>query len=97
MVLYMIFFSYWPKESCTRSIIIDLDSFGKRIVRSRNIDRLNGVWSVDTKIRVGWEFTTFRLRIPPYQENGFLSYLPKMVSGKYSLRESTLAGKHCLS
>jgi hypothetical protein len=43
---------------------------------------------IDPKIRVGLEFMTFRLRIPPYWVNGFLSFLPKMVSSKPFLKES---------
>jgi hypothetical protein len=51
---------------------------------------------VDPKIRVGLEFMTSRLRIQSYWVNDFLSYLPKMVSSKPSLRESILARKRCL-
>jgi hypothetical protein len=52
-------------------------------VRRRNIDWLSGVWFVDPKIRVGLEFMTSRLRTRPYLVSGFLSYLSKMVSGKW--------------
>jgi hypothetical protein len=78
------------------SIIIDRDSFGKVIVRRRNIDWLSGVWFVDPRTRVGLEFMTLRSRTWPYWVNGYLSYISRMVSSKPSLRGSILARKCCL-
>jgi hypothetical protein len=78
----------------TSSIIIDLDSFGKGIVRKRNIDWLKGALFADPRIRVGWEFMTLRSKTQPYSASGFLSYSWKMVFGKHCLRESISVRKH---
>jgi hypothetical protein len=45
------------------------------------------------KIRVGSEYMTLKSKSQPYQVNGFLIFLLKMVLGKPSLKESTLARK----
>jgi hypothetical protein len=42
-----------------------VDSFGKEIMRKRNIDWPSEVLFVDPRIREGWVFMTFRSSIPP--------------------------------
>jgi hypothetical protein len=51
MVLYMISFFLLPKGVLKSAIIIVLDSFGKGIVRKKNIDWSSGVLFVDPRIR----------------------------------------------
>jgi hypothetical protein len=55
-----------------------VDSFGKEIVRKRNIDWPSEVLFVDPRIREGWVFMTFRSSIPSSWVSGCLRFLPKM-------------------
>ena len=66
--------SSYRKEFYIDWITSDQDFFGKEIVRERNIDWLNGVWSTVPKTKAGWEFMTLMLRIGPYSANGCLNY-----------------------
>jgi hypothetical protein len=43
MVLYKIHSSNYPKKFYNGQIVFDQDHFGKKIMRIRNINRLNGI------------------------------------------------------
>jgi hypothetical protein len=67
MVLHMISFFLLQKGVLHKmDYFIGLDSFGKGIVRKRNIDWLNGMLFVVPKARAGLVFMTSRSRTRPY-------------------------------
>ena len=83
------------KESCVNWIISDQDSFGKEIVKRKNIDWLAGMLYADQKTRVDWVLLIFRSRTRLYLVSGFLSYLPRTGFGKQFSGGNILAQKRC--
>jgi hypothetical protein len=96
MILYMISFFL-----LTKGVLHKLDYYRSRFFWQGDSEKKKYrlvKWSIvcRPKDQGGLEFITFRLRTRLSSANGFLSFLPRMGSGKLYLEESTLVRRRYL-